>query len=63
MATLMFDHDVPVLPVHDALIVPMSQAQMATDVLRQAFVAYVEKMTNHSCLALPKVTIKDQEDA
>lgn len=58
METLMFEHDVPALPVHDALIVPVSAADLAQRTLQAAFVSYVEGVIGHPSSAIPRVTIK-----
>lgn len=58
METLMFERDIAVLPMHDALIVPLSGAEEAKDVLGQAFVAYVEGVVGHPSAAIPWVSLK-----
>lgn len=58
METLMFERDIAVLPMHDALIVPLSRAQEAKGVLQGAFIAYVESAVGHPCTAIPEVTLK-----
>lgn len=60
METLMLEGDIPVLPIHDALIVPRSQAEAAIEVLKGAFVNHVEGVTGHPSLATPKVTLKGE---
>ena len=40
METLKDAHKVPALPVHDSLVVPQSKADLARDVLREAFRSY-----------------------
>lgn len=58
METLMFERDIAVLPMHDALIVPMSAAEEAKGVLEQAFVDYVEGVVGHPSAAIPRVSLK-----
>lgn len=62
METLMFERDVAVLPIHDALIVPLSRAEEAKGVLEEAFVGYVEGVVGHPSTAIPSVTIKEPRE-
>lgn len=39
--TLAFDYDIPALPVHDSIIVPISKREVANDVLLAVFKSYV----------------------
>ena len=54
MLTLMREHGVPSLPVHDSLIVPRSKRQLAQDVLRDRF-----KMETGM---IPRLDYNDPED-
>lgn len=58
MEKLMFQEDVPVLPIHDALIVPRSHTEIAEGCLKVAFKEYVEGETGKPCLMVPNVTLK-----
>ncbi|GGD58318.1 hypothetical protein [Croceicoccus mobilis] len=58
METLMFQRDIAVLPVHDALIVPLSGAEVAKRVLEKAFLSYVEGVVGRPSTAIPRVTLK-----
>ncbi len=60
METLMFERDIPVLPIHDALIVPLSAERVAQGVLRDAFKTYVEGVMGHPSTAIPEVTLKSK---
>ncbi|ANK12764.1 hypothetical protein A9D12_07205 [Erythrobacter neustonensis] len=59
MERLMFTHDIPVLPIHDALIVPQTRTQEAARCLKEAFRDYVEGVTGRSCPLVPNVTLKE----
>lgn len=58
MEQLMFTQGIPVLPIHDALIVPRRDAVVAERCLKEAFRDYVEGVTGRPCQALPNVDMK-----
>jgi hypothetical protein len=58
MEQLMFAQGIPVLPIHDALIVPRMEAAVAERCLKEAFRDYVERVTGRACLVVPNVTLK-----
>lgn len=59
MERLMFTKDIPVLPIHDALIVPQTRTEEAARSLKSAFKEYVEGVTGRACLVVPNVTLKE----
>lgn len=59
MEKIMFSQGIPVLPIHDALIVPQSRTVEAEQCLKDAFSEYVEEVTGRTCLVVPNVTLKD----
>ena len=59
MEQLMFAEGIPVLPIHDALIVPGSRNGEAEQCLKHAFKMYVEGMTGRPCLVVPNITLKE----
>jgi hypothetical protein len=58
MEQLMFAQGIPVLPIHDALIVPRTRAEEAEWCMKEAFKGYVEGVTGMPCLVVPNVTLK-----
>lgn len=59
MEQLMFAQAIPVLPIHDALIVPRTKTAEAERCLKEVFKEYVEGVTGRPCLVVPKVTLKE----
>lgn len=59
MEQLMFAQGIPVLPIHDALIVPRTRTAEAERCLKEAFKGYVEVVTGRPCLVVPNVTLKE----
>jgi hypothetical protein len=59
MEKLIFPHGIPVLPIHDALIVPHTLAAEAERCLKDAFKEYVEGVTGIECQVVPDVTLKE----
>lgn len=59
MKQLMFAQGIPVLPIHDALIVPRSRTAEAERCLKDAFKKYVEGVTGRPCSVVPNVTLKE----
>jgi len=58
MQDLMLAKDIPVLPIHDALLVSQSHAKTALEALKIAFGDYVEGVTGLPPILLPRVTLK-----
>lgn len=58
MEDLMLVKDIPVLPIHDALICPKSLQEEVKASLLQNFKAYVEDLTNRPCAVSPMVAFK-----
>lgn len=58
MEKLMFQCGLPVLPIHDALIVPRPHTELAEGCLKAAFEDYIEEVTGKPCLVVPNVTLK-----
>lgn len=58
MEHLMFERDIPVLPIHDALIASHGAAGAVEDYLKCAFKEYVEDVTGRECLVVPQVSVK-----
>jgi hypothetical protein len=60
MAILRDREDVPALPLHDALIVPLSQLEAAGEALKEAFVSYNREEIGHPSPVPPMVKLEDQ---
>jgi hypothetical protein len=58
MAILRRRHDVPALPVHDSLIVPLSRLEDARSALVEAFGTYLHQERGHPPTVLPSVKLK-----
>jgi hypothetical protein len=56
-------HDIPSLPIHDGLILPVRNLQVAEDVLVGAFGEYIERETGQATQVIPSVKQKVAEGA
>lgn len=62
MEDLMLRQDIPVLPMHDALIAPRSRAERVREALLGAFSTYVERVRGHPSCSIPKAEFKGLEE-
>jgi hypothetical protein len=59
MATLREQQDIASLPLHDALIVPVTHLAVAGEALQQAFRSYINELGYQSTV-LPLVKLRDR---